>query len=96
MSRVLLFALMLTATSMTSFGQAATPAKYPHIVTDLRLTAQTETIPITTFFTPKTDGIYRVSAYMVVTLPGAQGCSDFWVLIASWTDESGVCARGSS
>jgi hypothetical protein len=61
MSRVLLFALMLTAASMTSFGQAATPAKYPCIVTDLRLTAQTETIPMTTFFTPKTDGIYRVS-----------------------------------
>lgn len=49
MSRVLLFALMLTATSMTSFGQAATPAKYPRIVTDLRLTAQTETIPMTRF-----------------------------------------------
>jgi hypothetical protein len=62
MSRVLLFALMLTATSMTSFGQAATPAKYPRTVTDLRLTAQTETISMTTFFTPKTDGIYQVSA----------------------------------
>jgi hypothetical protein len=40
MSTVLLFALMLTATSMTSFGQATTPDKYPRTVTDLRLTAQ--------------------------------------------------------
>ena len=45
---------------------------------------------MTTFFTPKTDGIYRVSAYMVVTVPGAQSCGDFWALIVSWTDESGV------
>lgn len=59
-------------------------------MTELRLRGQTETIPMTTFFTPKTDGIYRVSAYMVVTVPGAQGCSDFFVLIVSWTDESGV------
>src|SRR5947208_15305490 len=36
-SSVLLFALMLTATSMASFGQAAAPAKYPRVVTELHL-----------------------------------------------------------
>jgi len=50
---------------------------------------------MTTFFTPKTDGIYRVSAYMLVTVPGAQSCGDFWALIVSWTDESGVNTEAS-
>src|SRR5207245_3006295 len=40
MSRVLLFALMLTATSMASFGQAAAPAKYPRVVTELHLISE--------------------------------------------------------
>ncbi|HYU46258.1 MAG TPA: hypothetical protein VEK84_08795 [Terriglobales bacterium] len=90
MIRALLFALMLTSASLNGFGQAATSAKYPRVVTELSVTRQSETIPITPFFTPKTDGIYQVSAYMVVTVPGTQGCSDFWVLIVSWIDESGV------
>jgi hypothetical protein len=88
MSTVLLFALMLTATSMTSFGQATTPDKYPRTVTDLRLTAQTETISMTTFFTPKTDGIYQFLHYVVVTLPAC--CSDSLGANRLWTDESGV------
>jgi hypothetical protein len=70
MTRALLFALVLTSASPGSSGEVATPAKYPRVVTELRLRAQTETIPTTTFFTPKTDGIYRVSAYMGGTVPG--------------------------
>jgi hypothetical protein len=89
MGRALLFTLLVTSASLNTFGQAATSAKYPRVVTELSVTKQSETIPMTTFYTPKTNGIYRVSAYMALT-PAVQGCNAFWALTVSWTDESGV------
>jgi len=51
MTRALVFARVLTSAFPGSSGQVATPAKYPRVVTELRLGTQTETIPTTTFFT---------------------------------------------
>jgi hypothetical protein len=64
-----------------------TPYPYPSIMATVRQTGQTSSIPTTTIFTPKQDGLYRASAYMTMTTPGTD--QSLWVLNFNWTDNAG-------
>lgn len=80
--------LLLLAISNTKFAGASPPARHsPEIVASVELTGQTTAIPSTTLFTPKTDGLYRISAYMTLT---AVGTGNPWNLVLTWTDDAGV------
>jgi hypothetical protein len=58
-------------------------------VAKIHLSGQTSTIPTTTMVTPKKNGLYRISAYGAITVPG-KGCNEFWNLILGWTDDAGT------
>ena len=81
--------ILLTA---SSFAQDAsrrtnTTALAPRIVATVSLTGQTAGIAKTALFTPTNDGLFRVSAYMTMTVPMSTG---FWRLNAFWTDDAGA------
>ncbi len=89
-SRALLAAVFL-ALLASGFGQTAakegnTTSQSPLIVAQVALTNQTQPIPLTTIFTPKSNGLFRISAYM--NSPTA--CSCLWVLVFYWTDNAGL------
>jgi hypothetical protein len=50
-----------------------TKDSYPRIVAKIDLTGQTATIPTTTIVAPKKNGLYRISAYSAITVPGGHG-----------------------
>jgi len=87
-SKAFLAALSL-ALLASGFGQTAakkgnTTPKSPRIVAQVALTNQTQPIPLTTIFTPKSDGLFRISAYM----NSPTSCSCLWVLVFYWTDDA--------
>jgi hypothetical protein len=75
-------------------SKSSTPVK---VVAQIALHNQTEAIPETVLYTPDHDGLYRVSAYVVVlsaatpNLCSATGASSEPLIFdASYTDDSGV------
>lgn len=62
----------------------------PLIVTRVALTGQTADIPTTTLFTPKADGLYRVSQYMVVTQTGGTRTDPVWIAAIAFNDDAGA------
>lgn len=60
----------------------------PRFVAKLALKSQTKDIPVTTLFTPKADGLYRVSTYLVVAVPGGNDNS-YWLGQVLYTDDAG-------
>jgi len=60
----------------------------PKTVARLDLANQNSEIPVTTLFTPKMDGLYRISGYLVGLNNENPGCSI--VGRFSWTDDTGV------
>jgi hypothetical protein len=90
--------LWLLAVSVSCFAQSAisinhgtgNPAPiYPRVVAQVVLKGQTAAIPTTTIFTPKSDGLYRISAYGVTTVP-APGNNGAWEVNFGWTDDAGA------
>lgn len=91
-----LFAPVLLALFAANLGRTAaqednTTLYSPRIVAQVALTNQTQPIPLTTIFTPKSDGLFRISAYM--NSPTSCGCE--WVLAFFWTDETQRQTSGS-
>ena len=64
------------------------PAPYPHAVKNVILKGQTAAIPATTLFTPRKDGLYRVSVYMVTTTAN-NDINATWNTTMTWTDDAG-------
>ena len=93
MHRGVFLLMLLVGACANSFGQSATRANttrdsYPRIVAKIHLTGQS-TIPTTTILTPKKNGLYRISAYGVITAR-LNVCSGAWNLVLGWTDDAGA------
>ena len=64
----------------------------PQIVARVNLTGQTNSIPTTTFFTPKSDGLFRLSGVMVTTLASNQ-LTGTWETTIGFTPDSGATTQ---
>jgi hypothetical protein len=80
--------LVLLAASASCFGQSSVPL-YPRVVAKVSLTGQTAAIPTTTIFTPKANGLYRISAYGAMTTPVSENAAS-WSVSFGWTDDAGA------
>jgi hypothetical protein len=60
----------------------------PLIVAKVNLTGQTTVIPSTTLFTPKVNGLFRISVYMTMTAQGNDGGA--WDFSLNWADDAGA------
>jgi hypothetical protein len=87
--RASLLVLFLTSTIL-SFAQSeqSSAQKSATVVARIRLLNQTKVIPPTVVYTPNFDGLFRISAYMVMTVPG-QNVNGQWYLQLQWTDDVG-------
>ncbi|MBA3913082.1 MAG: hypothetical protein H0X25_04325 [Acidobacteriales bacterium] len=71
------------------FSFVVSAQNYPRFVAKLALKNQTTDIPVTTLFTPKLDGLYRVSTYLVVSIPGGKDNNSGWSGQVLYTDDAG-------
>jgi hypothetical protein len=72
---------------MSASAQTCSP--FPCVVTTVTLTNQSKAIPATTIYTPNTDGLFRVSAYLSLTTVKNVN-NEGWELLLAWTDEIGT------
>jgi len=82
MKRVLLILAIWSAMSVVALAQCAA---MPCVVATTSLTKQTHGIPPTTFFTPATDGMFRISAYLGTTKAATNNAGG-WLLVFRWND----------
>ena len=90
MNKALAVAVLLLAALALAFAASNTPLVNfagPRVIARVNLTNQTAKIPTTTIFTPPQSGLYRASAYMMMTTPVSGGD---WVVLLSWNDEVGA------
>lgn len=80
------FAILLLFVTVAPFTFAQT---FPAVVASVKVTNQTTPIPATVLFTPSADGLFRVSVYMVTTVPKTNGTQAVWVSNIDWTDDAG-------
>ncbi len=85
-----LLALLVIGFSIGAFAQCAT---FPCVVASATLTNQTAAIPSTPIFTPTSDGIFRVSAYLSASASTSK--SAYTYVLVGWTDENGPRKTGS-
>jgi hypothetical protein len=91
MRKMLGLMFLLIGTCSLCFAQATTPTTttgFPRVVAHVSLTGQSHGIPSTTVFTPTVSGLYRISAYMTLTVPQEQ-VGD-WILGLGWNDDAGT------
>src|ERR1035441_3981381 len=92
MYKILCAALLLpTFVLAQKSAPASSPASAitsPMIVAKGKAPHQTAAIPTTTLFTPKEDGLYRISAYATLTKVGTAN-SGSWTFSLGWTDDAG-------
>ena len=81
------YRLVVKAGSASATSYVAIPAA-PNIVAQVAVTGQTAPIPQTTLLTPQTNGLYRVSAFIVTTTVATNG--DPINLNLTFTDDSGA------
>ncbi len=84
------YRLIVKAGNASATSYVAIPAA-PNIVAQVALTGQTAPIPQTTLLTPQTNGLYRISAYIVTTTLATNG--DPINLNLTYTDDSGAKTR---
>src|SRR5258708_17181178 len=72
MNKALAVAVLLLAALALAFAASNTPVVNfagPRVIAKVNLTHHTAKIPTTTIFTPPQTGLYRASAYMMITTP---------------------------
>jgi hypothetical protein len=63
-------------------------ATLPCVIATVSLTDQSQAIPVTTIFTPTTDGAFRITVY-ISTSPGTNKRAT-WTIYLGWTDLHGA------
>lgn len=96
---VVIIALGLCVSGLAQTGRAvrgdgAQCTALPCVVASVSLTNQSQKALQIPLFTPSSDGLYRVSAYMRTSTGTNQRAS--WQLTLGWTDELGTNVSGSS
>jgi|SRR5450631_2142667 hypothetical protein len=92
MYKTLATAVVLLAVLALAGGQskvAPLTVTSPIIVARVSKTNQTAAIPVTTMFTPPRDGLFRISAYAVMTTLSTGGENGDVIPYLDYTDESG-------
>ncbi len=105
MKPMLLFLSLVTllGVSTASFGQSnknVTTTTYPRVVAKISLVHKTTTLPTTKILRPTTDGLYRISAYLVQPFSTSSSCTNPPCGTVSvnfqWTDDGGTHTIGSA
>jgi hypothetical protein len=86
---VLLLAIFAFTSGSKSVGALPTGQTSPVIVARGALRNQTATIPTTTVFTPKDDGLYQLTVYADITQSNPASQS-YWNFTPAWADDTGV------
>jgi hypothetical protein len=81
MKRVVSLLLLLVALCGLSFAQGR--SDFPVVVARVKLVGQTQAIPPTTIFTPKSTGLFKISMVVVETVAGHSG--GYWDIGLVWT-----------
>src|SRR5215472_7408412 len=84
----------MAVTSFAQDAQRATTIVNPTIVATVALTSQTANISKTALYTPTADGVFRISAYMTMVVPGGSSSMSAWMLTAYWDDDAGAQKNG--
>jgi len=85
---IALAAILILATGGVVASQARTAkVPYPSIVFRFKRTGLTKPIKAIKLFTPKQDGLYRISLFWDTTVPLNNG--SFWCAQLNWTDGGG-------
>ena len=84
--RLLLPLLLMAVTGFAQDAQRTTTSGSVTIVATVALTSQTANISKTALYTPTANGVFRISAYMTMVVPGSTGS---WWLTAYWDDDGG-------
>ena len=79
--------ILMAVNSFAQDAQRTTTIVNPAIVATVALTSQTANISKTALYTPTADGVFRISAYMTMVVPGSTGS---WWLTAYWVDDAGA------
>jgi hypothetical protein len=82
MKKLLLLAAVWSAMTVAALAQGAA---MPCVVATTSLTNRTHGTPPTPFFTPATDGMFRISAYLGTT-KAATNSAGTWLLLFRWND----------
>ena len=83
---ILKVSILLTFAVLTVSSFAQT---FPTVVATVKVTGQTTPISQTVLFTPIADGMFRISGYMVTTVPKTNGTKADWAATMNWTDDAG-------
>jgi len=84
---LLLPLLLMAVTSFAQDAQRTTTNGGASIVATVALTSQTANISKTALYTPTANGVFRISAYMTMVVPGSTGA---WWLTGYWDDDAGA------
>jgi hypothetical protein len=95
MYKAALCALAVFLAGTIGLSDLTSTSTLPKVVAKVAITGRTTAIPTTNLVTPTANGLYRVSAYGVVTSPN--GNTGFWVLNLNWKDNYGseTCYNGT-
>lgn len=87
MRKLYLNSLILLAFGAFQLGKPTPPPPSPEIVARDYLALQTTGIPLTTIYTPTSDGIFRVTGYIVFTDTAFVGTNETATCNIQWVDE---------
>ena len=79
--------VLMVVTSFAQNAERTAPTGGANIVATVSLTSQTANISKTALYTPTADGVFRISAYMTMVVPGSTGA---WWLTGYWDDDAGA------
>lgn len=90
--RPLLLLFAISCFAAVSWPQSSPPPRVdaPRIVRRASFVGITDVIPTKTLFTPKTDGLFRVSAYTELITPETDGDVQCLYGTINWSDDSPV------
>ncbi len=84
MNLLRLLALLMIAFSASAFAQCAA---FPCVVASVSLTNQAQAIPATAIFTPRANGVFRISSY--ISTSNGTNKNATWEAFEGWTDDIG-------
>jgi hypothetical protein len=86
------YRLVVKAGKPSATSYVAIPSA-PAVVETIALFNQTTGVPVITLFTPKVDGLYRLTIYLAETVPGSTGGG--WEAEMYWKDVQGSQSFGT-
>ena len=89
MKRSFALVVLLLAFPFSLLAQGSGQTKQPEVVAEFQVTEQSQALALTPVYTPKADGLYRISAYFEDVTPAGADAIGTSCFTVEWTDDSG-------